>query len=187
MKSNNHQTWKYLEPHPKSFYKQLFVKGTRIRAEILFGWTVDGSEPMTPEEVADSYGLPLEAVQEAIAYCQSDPPEMAEDLAKEKAHMMDPERFLAHHSPSKILPWKFLEARPQSGYQQLFVKGTAYRSDFFYRKSADGPERMTPEELADFYVLPVAVVQEAIAYCQSNPFVLAEDQRKEQRMAAQKA
>jgi hypothetical protein len=27
--------WKYLEPHPQSFYKQLYVKGTRTRAEII--------------------------------------------------------------------------------------------------------------------------------------------------------
>ena len=29
--------WVYLTPNPRSNYKQLFVKGTRIRAEILYG------------------------------------------------------------------------------------------------------------------------------------------------------
>jgi uncharacterized protein (DUF433 family) len=88
--------WKYLAPNPKSNYKQLFLKGTRIRAEVLYGWTVDGSEPMTPEQVADSYGLPLEAVKEAIAYCESNPPEIADDHRREVARMratgmLDPE------------------------------------------------------------------------------------------------
>jgi uncharacterized protein (DUF433 family) len=79
--------WVYLAPNPKSAYKQLFLKGTRIRAEIIYGLTVDGSEPMTPEEVAADYGLPLEAVQEAIAYCQSNPPEIAEDHRGEERVM----------------------------------------------------------------------------------------------------
>lgn len=77
--------WQYLAPNPKSAYRQLFLKGTRIRAEIIYGLTVDGSEPMTPEEVADSYGLTLAAVYEACAYCLSAPREIELDhLAEEK-------------------------------------------------------------------------------------------------------
>jgi uncharacterized protein (DUF433 family) len=80
--------WKYLAPNPKS-YTQLFVKGTRIRAEILYGMTVDGAEEghLTAEQVAAEYNLPLEAVQEAIAYCAVDPPEVREDHAREEARM----------------------------------------------------------------------------------------------------
>ncbi len=77
----------YLAPNPKSSYKQLFIKGTRIRAEAIYGLTVDGSEPMTPEEAAADMGLPLEAVREAIVYCQSNPPEIAEDHRREEARM----------------------------------------------------------------------------------------------------
>lgn len=58
--------WLYLASNPKSAYKQLFLKGTRIRAEVVYGWTVDGSEPATPEEVARDYGIPPDAVREAI-------------------------------------------------------------------------------------------------------------------------
>ena len=79
--------WVYLVPNPKSAYRQLFLKGTRSRAEIIYGLTVDGSEPMTPEEVAAEYDLPLEAVREAIAYCESNPPEIAEDHRKEELVM----------------------------------------------------------------------------------------------------
>ncbi len=57
----------YLKPKPGSNYRQLFVNG-RIRAEILYRETV-GVEPLTPDEVAREYGLPIEAVLEAIAYC----------------------------------------------------------------------------------------------------------------------
>ena len=78
-------TWKHLAPNPKSAYKQLFVSGTRIRARILYGMFMSDEEPMTPEEIASEFNLPLEAVQEAIAYCQSDPPEIKEDFEREEA------------------------------------------------------------------------------------------------------
>jgi uncharacterized protein (DUF433 family) len=87
MKTPTTSQWVYLAPNPKSAYRQLFLKGTRIRAEIIYGLTVDGSEPMSPEEVAADYDLPLEAVREAIAYCESKPPEIDEDHRREEARM----------------------------------------------------------------------------------------------------
>src|SRR5438477_470403 len=84
------RAWRYLAPNPKSAYKQLFIKGTRIRAEVIYGATVDGPDPadhMTPEQVAADYGLPLEAVLEAIEYCSADPPEIREDHRREEARM----------------------------------------------------------------------------------------------------
>jgi uncharacterized protein (DUF433 family) len=77
--------WKYLAPNPKSAYKQLFLKGTRIRAEVIYGLTVDGSEPMTPEQVAEDMNLPLEAVREAVEYCAANPPGVEQDHAAEEA------------------------------------------------------------------------------------------------------
>lgn len=59
--------YKYLEPKPGSNYRQLFVNG-RIRAEVLYRETV-GLEPLTPQEVAAEYDLPIEAVLEAVDYC----------------------------------------------------------------------------------------------------------------------
>ena len=79
--------WKHLAPNPRSHYKQLFLKGTRIRAEAIYAWTVDGSETASAEEVASGYGLPLEVVLEAIAYCESRPPEIEEDHRREEARM----------------------------------------------------------------------------------------------------
>ena len=77
-------TWKHLGPDPKSAYRQLFVKGTRIRARVLYGLYKSADEPMSPEEIAADYDLPLDAVREAIAYCETDPPEIAEDFAREE-------------------------------------------------------------------------------------------------------
>src|SRR5688572_10795790 len=80
----NAPNWNYLAPNPKSAYRQLFVKGTRIRARVLYGLAMSAEEPMRPEEIAADYELPLEAVLEAIAYCQTNPPEIAEDFAREE-------------------------------------------------------------------------------------------------------
>jgi uncharacterized protein (DUF433 family) len=79
--------YKYLVRKPKSVYKQLFVKERWISARTLYGMYARETSPMTPEEIAADYDLPLEAVQEAIGYCESNPPELAEDYAREEAVM----------------------------------------------------------------------------------------------------
>ena len=89
-------TWKHLAPNPKSKYKQLFLRGTRIRARDLYGHFMSAEEPMTPEEFAADYGLPLDAVKEAIAYCQTEPSEIKEDFERsdrlmEACGMNDPD------------------------------------------------------------------------------------------------
>jgi uncharacterized protein (DUF433 family) len=80
-------TWQFLERDPKSSLKQLSIKGRRIRARTLYGRYMSEEEPRTIEEIATDYELPIEAVREAIAYCQSDPPEIREDIACEEALM----------------------------------------------------------------------------------------------------
>lgn len=76
--------WKYLGPDPKSSRKQFVVRGTRVTARTLYGLCAN-SEPMTPEEAAQQYNLPVEAVLESIAYCESNPPELLEDYARADA------------------------------------------------------------------------------------------------------
>jgi uncharacterized protein (DUF433 family) len=87
MNPNPATTWKHLAPNPKSAYKQLFLKGSRIRARDLYGMYLSAEEPMTPAEIAADYDLPREAVEEAIAYCQTDPPEIREDFEREERIM----------------------------------------------------------------------------------------------------
>jgi uncharacterized protein (DUF433 family) len=79
--------YKYLARKPKSVYKQLFIKDRWISARTLYGLHVNEEMPMTVEEIAANYELPVEAVQEAIAYCESNPPEIASDHAAEEALM----------------------------------------------------------------------------------------------------
>src|SRR5438477_10319682 len=88
MNASTSTTWQYLAPNPQSCYKQLFVAGTRIRARVLYGMYASADEPMTPDEIAAEFGIPLAAVKEPIAYCQSNPPEIADDFQRE-ARLMD--------------------------------------------------------------------------------------------------
>jgi uncharacterized protein (DUF433 family) len=102
----SHTLWKHLEPNPKSAYKQLFVKGTRIRARVLYGEAMNEEDPRTVEQIAADYGLTIEAVQEAIAYCQGNPPEIEDDFRREEALMeatgMNDPNYKYHGKP-KIL------------------------------------------------------------------------------------
>jgi len=80
--------YEHLERRPGSWYRQLFIKGTRIRAEVIYGMTVDGAPPhMTPEEVAEDMSLPIDAVRDAIRYCEAYPEEIEADHAREEALM----------------------------------------------------------------------------------------------------
>jgi uncharacterized protein (DUF433 family) len=81
----------HLERRPGSNYKQLFVKGRRIRAEILYRQTI-GNDARTPQQVAADYELPLEAVQEAIQYCIENPQALQADRDREQANLHEDER-----------------------------------------------------------------------------------------------
>src|SRR2546423_2769149 len=77
-------TYQYLEPHVGSSYRQLFIKGTKLRADIIHSaaYQRGDEEDRTPEQVAEDYGIPVEAVYEAIRYCESKPAEVDFDFRK---------------------------------------------------------------------------------------------------------
>jgi uncharacterized protein (DUF433 family) len=65
--------YEHLEPRPGSNYRQLFLKGRRIRAAVVYE-AVHGPDPYTPEEFARQYSVPLEAVREALDYVANNLP-----------------------------------------------------------------------------------------------------------------
>jgi uncharacterized protein (DUF433 family) len=100
--------WKYLERDPKSSYRQLSIRGRRIKARTLYGQFMSAEEPRTIEQIADDYHLPIDAVKEAIAYCQNDPPELKQDyrydeLIMDAAGMNDPS-YKYNPRPKPISP-----------------------------------------------------------------------------------
>jgi uncharacterized protein (DUF433 family) len=115
MNRSTSTTWRYLAPNPQSSYKQLFVNGTSIRARVLYGMFMSAEEPMTPEQIAADFNLPVEAVREAIAYCQGNPPEIAQDLQREE-RLMQASGSLScrttNHSPKQS---SFIELPLQDG------------------------------------------------------------------------
>ena len=89
--------YQHLEPRPGSNYRQLFVKGRKLRAEVVYRQTV-GEDPRTPEDVARDYEIPIEAVREAIHYCEHNEPllrkERDRELAWIKARGLDKPPFV---------------------------------------------------------------------------------------------
>src|SRR5437867_2837998 len=78
--------YQHLEPRPGSNYRQLWVKGRHIRAEVLYRLTV-GAERRTPEEVAQDYAHPVEAVYEAIDYARHSQALLEAERVREEARM----------------------------------------------------------------------------------------------------
>ncbi len=82
--SGTPREWQYLERRPDSSYRQMCIKGKRIWAWTLYCEFMNEKEPRTPQELSADWDVPLDAVHEAIAYCQSDPPELREDHRKDE-------------------------------------------------------------------------------------------------------
>ena len=84
--------YKYLAQWPGSNFRQLFYRERKIRAETLYRATT-GPEARTPQEVAEDYDVPLEAVHEAIEYCTQHEDllrqELEEGLADMRARGLD--------------------------------------------------------------------------------------------------
>ena len=74
--------------------------------------------------------------------------------------------------------YQYLEPRPRSHYQQLWVKGRHIRAEVLYRFTL-GVEPRTPEEIAHDYALPVEVVHEAIDYAVHNQELLEAERARE--------
>jgi uncharacterized protein (DUF433 family) len=91
-------TYQYLEPHAGSHFRQLFIKGKKLRAWDIYcaAYQRGEGDDRTPEQVAGDFGIPVEAVYEAISYGESRPVEVAydirrQDLMMEANNMFHPE------------------------------------------------------------------------------------------------
>lgn len=95
--------YEFLEPRPRSNYKQLWVKGRHIRAEVLYRYTV-GPEPESPEQIANEYDLPVGAVLEAIDYCTRNRDLLATERSQEAADLQARGLDRYPHVPSDYKP-----------------------------------------------------------------------------------
>ena len=70
--------WQYLEQRPHSWRRQLYIKGKRIKASVIYSDMIVNE--MSPTEAADNWELPLAAIEEVIEYCSTH-----ESLLKQEA------------------------------------------------------------------------------------------------------
>jgi uncharacterized protein (DUF433 family) len=76
--------------------------------------------------------------------------------------------------------YAYLEARPGSCYQELFVQGVNLRASRIVAwMEAEG---LTPEQAAADRSLPVAAVLEAIEYVKDNTDLIAGELQREQQL-----
>ena len=61
--------WKHLRRRPDSSYRQLFIAGTRIKASSVYGSILANN--LTLEEAASEFDLPIDVIEEAVAYSTS--------------------------------------------------------------------------------------------------------------------
>lgn len=61
--------WQYLEERFDSWRKQLYVKGKKIKASVIYSDIVVNE--MTEADAVYNWDLPLEAIQEIVEYCQT--------------------------------------------------------------------------------------------------------------------
>jgi len=78
--------YQHLEPRPGSNYRQLFLKGRRIRAAVV-DEGVHGPDPRSPEEFARDFEVPLEAVLEALDYVAQNRPLIQQERDREAANL----------------------------------------------------------------------------------------------------
>src|SRR5271167_961939 len=86
MAINTQIQYQHLEPRPGSNYRQLFLKGRRIRAAVV-DEAIHGPDPFTPEEFASEYQVPLEAVLEALDYVAQNRPLIEQERDREAARL----------------------------------------------------------------------------------------------------
>ena len=92
--------YKHLEPRPGSNYRQLFLKGKRIRAAVVYE-TIHGPDPCTPEQFAEDFKVPLEAVHQALDYVTENLFLIQEERQREADHI----RARGLHRTSKSDPY----------------------------------------------------------------------------------
>ena len=63
------EDWQYLVSRPHAWRKQLYIKGHKLLASIV--WQDMVANQLSPEQAAENWDLPLPAIYEVIQYCKS--------------------------------------------------------------------------------------------------------------------
>jgi hypothetical protein len=88
MATKTEKQYRHLEPRPGSNYRQLWLKGRRIRSAVV-DEVVHGPDPRNAEEFAQEYQVPLEAVFEALDYVAQNRPLIEQERDHEAARLRE--------------------------------------------------------------------------------------------------
>jgi uncharacterized protein (DUF433 family) len=86
MAAETQPKYQHLEARPGSNYRQLWLKGRRIRTAVVEE-SIHGPYPRTPEEFARDFQVPLEAVLEALDYVARNRPLIEQERDRELANL----------------------------------------------------------------------------------------------------
>ena len=79
--------WQYLEPRPHPWRRQLYLKGKRIKASVIYSDMIVNKE--TLEQAADNWDLPLAAIAEIIEYCETHQELLKQEAATERQIVLE--------------------------------------------------------------------------------------------------
>ncbi len=101
MTTNSSKTqWQYLEQRPHPWRKQLYLRGKRIKASVIYSSLVVNNE--TLEEAADNWDLPLAAIKEVVEYCETNQELLKQEAREERRRLEEKglalEPKVTHHS-----------------------------------------------------------------------------------------
>ena len=86
MTNNTSKTkWQFLEPRPSSWRKQLYLKGRKLTAFTVWSDMIANED--TIHETADNWDLPIEAIKEAIEYCETNRELLKSEAEEERRYL----------------------------------------------------------------------------------------------------
>ncbi|MGL5795071.1 MAG: hypothetical protein ACRC06_11850 [Waterburya sp.] len=86
MTTNSSKTqWQYLESRSDSWRKQLYIKERKLTAFTVWSDSIANDE--TPSEAAINWNLPIEAITEAIEYCETHQELLIEEAESERRYL----------------------------------------------------------------------------------------------------
>lgn len=77
----NLQKWMYLVDQAHPWKRQLFVKGRKLPAAVV--WSGMLVNKLSREQAADNWDLPVEAIDEILAYCEENKALLEMEAAEE--------------------------------------------------------------------------------------------------------
>jgi hypothetical protein len=79
--------WRWLVARPHPWRRQLWVKGRKLLAAQV--WSDIQANALTPEQAAQDWSLPLEAVEEVLRYCEENTALIVLEAEEERRRLAD--------------------------------------------------------------------------------------------------